>query len=61
MTKQLRGIKKLSVSEIIDNNNRLIEALKNLNDKLCCKDKPELMNQKDLSGKYSSVSEPDSV
>jgi len=61
MTNQLRGIKKLTISEIIDNNNRLIEALKNLNDKLCCKEKSELMNQMDLSGNYNSVSEPDSV
>jgi hypothetical protein len=59
MTKQFSGIKKLTVSEIIDKNNRLIEALKNLNDKLSCEDRIGLGNQKEKSGSFRSESETD--
>jgi hypothetical protein len=61
MTRQVKKVKDLTISEIIENNKRLINALKNLNDKLCCKDKSELMNSKGITGKQRSVSEPDSV
>ncbi len=61
MTKQFVEINKLTVSEIIDKNNRLIEALKNLNDKLSFNGKSEQVNQKDLSGKSCAVSDPDPV
>jgi len=54
MTKQVSKIKKLTVSEIIDKNNRLIEALKNLNDKLCVEDKIELKTQNQKAGRSSS-------